>query len=63
MGGEHSVDTIAIVLMPNSQSNKYYSLDGFDVNNDGKYRLRCEFYPAGGGTYCTWIEWEVAVEE
>ena len=60
---EHSFEAIAIVLMPNSQSNKNYSLNGFDVNKEGTYRLRCEFHPSEGGTYSTWIEWEVAIEE
>ena len=63
MVGEHSFEAIAVVLMPNTQSNKNYSLDGFDVNKEGTYRLRCEFHPAEGGTYSTWIEWEVAIEE
>lgn len=63
MVGEHSFEAIAIVLMPNSQSNKNYSLNGFDVNKEGTYRLRCEFHPSEGGTYSTWIEWEVAIEE
>ena len=62
MVGEHSFEAIAVVLMPNTQSNKNYSLDGFDVNKEGTYRLRCEFHPAEGGTYSTWIEWEVAIE-
>lgn len=63
MVGEHSFEAIAIVLMPNSQSNKNYSLDGFKLNEEGTYRLRCEFHPSEGGTYSTWIEWEVAIEE
>ena len=63
MVGEHSFEAIAVVIMPNTQSNKNYSLDGFDVNKEGTYRLRCEFHPAEGGTYSTWIEWEVAIEE
>lgn len=63
MVGEHSFEAIAIVLMPNSQSNKNYSLNGFDVNKEGTYRLRCEFHPSEGGTYSTWIEWEVAIAE
>ncbi len=62
MVGEHIFEAIAVVLMPNTQSNKNYSLDGFDVNKEGTYRLRCEFHPAEGGTYSTWIEWEVAIE-
>ena len=62
MVGEHIFEAIAVVLMPNIQSNKNYSLDGFDVNKEGTYRLRCEFHPAEGGTYSTWIEWEVAIE-
>ena len=63
MVGEHIFEAIAVVLMPNTQSNKNYSLDGFDVNKEGTYRLRCEFHPSEGGTYSTWIEWEVAIEE
>ena len=63
MVGEHSFEAIAVVLMPNSQSNKNYSLNGFDVYKEGTYRLRCEFHPSEGGTYSTWIEWEVAIEE
>ena len=63
MVGEHSFEAIAVVLMPNSQSNKNYSLNGFDVYKEGTYRLRCEFHPSEGGTYSTWIEWEVAIAE
>ena len=63
MIGEHIFETIAIVIMPNTQSNKSYSTEGFELNKEGTYRLRCEFHPAEGGTYSTWIEWEVAIEE
>ena len=63
MVGEHSFEAIAIVLIPNNQSNKNYSLDGFKLNEEGTYRLRCEFHPSEGGTYSTWIEWEIAIEE
>lgn len=63
MVGEHIFEAIAVAVMPNSQSDKIYSLDGFDVGEEGKYRLRCDFHPAEGGTYSTWIEWEVAIEE
>lgn len=63
MVGEHIFEAIAVAVMPNSQSIKNYSLDGFDVNKGGKYRLRCEFYPSEGGTYSAWIEWNVAIEE
>ena len=35
MIGEHSFEAIAIVLMPNSKSNKNYSLDGFKLNEEG----------------------------
>lgn len=63
MIGEHIFETIAVVIMPNTQSNKSYSTEGFELNKEGTYRLRCEFHPAEGGTYSTWIEWEVAIEE
>ena len=63
MVGEHIFEAIAVAVMPNSQSIKNYSLDGFDVDKKGKYRLRCEFYPAEGGIFSAWIEWNVAIEE
>ena len=63
MVGEKYFEAIAIGLMPNTQTEKTYSLNGFDLSKAGKYRLRCEFNPPEGGIANTWIEWEIAIEE
>ena len=63
MVGEKYFEAIAIGLMPKTQTEKTYSLDGFDLSRAGKYRLRCEFNPPEGGIASTWIEWEIAIEE
>ena len=59
MVGEHIVPGVANVVMPNAENEKTYSTGGFDLTKEGKYRLRCDFYP-GNGTLCsTWVEFTV----
>ena len=58
---EMSVPAIALLLMPNGETRKGYSLSSFDLSRVGKYRLRCEFW-YGGNTYSTWVQFDVTEE-
>lgn len=63
MVGEHIFEAIAVGIMSDSESQKTYSTAGFDLSKEGTYRLRCEFNPGEGGTYSTWVEFGIAVQE
>lgn len=58
---EMTVPAIALLLMPNGETRKGYSLSFFDLSRVGKYRLRCEFW-YGGNTYSTWVQFDVTEE-
>ncbi len=52
---------IALLLMPQGEVPKGYSLAPFDLSRVGKYRLRCEFW-YDGNTYNTWVQFDVTEE-
>lgn len=58
---EMSVPAIALLLMPQGEVRKSYSLSPFDLSRVGKYRLRCEFR-YGGNTCNTWVQFDVTEE-
>ncbi|MBO5701307.1 MAG: hypothetical protein J6S71_02605 [Clostridia bacterium] len=51
-------DAIAMLLPPDGEIEKGYSLKPFDISEKGTYRLLCEFWH-GGNTYNTWVEFDV----